>query len=121
MAMYDRAPRRIPDTLQTLLDAVAEATGTDFNFVLMNFYQDGTHSISYHSDDEKFLGTPVSFGLDTSYAFEALCILTLYVPTRLLVCSMPTAKVCFLARLTACQFFFITGLSSCHVQNGSQK
>ncbi|DBA94893.1 hypothetical protein WJX77_002396 [Trebouxia sp. C0004] len=56
MAMYDRAPRRIPETLQTLLDAVSEATGTDFNFVLMNFYQDGTHSISYHSDDEKFLG-----------------------------------------------------------------
>ncbi|KAA6429456.1 MAG: hypothetical protein FRX49_00849 [Trebouxia sp. A1-2] len=56
MAMYDRAPRRIPETLQSLLDAVSEATGTDFNFVLMNFYQDGTHSISYHSDDEKFLG-----------------------------------------------------------------
>ena len=56
MAMYDRAPRRIPEALQTLLNAVAEATGTDFNFVLMNFYQDGTHSISYHSDDEKFLG-----------------------------------------------------------------
>ncbi|DBB08629.1 TPA: hypothetical protein ACH3X3_008755 [Trebouxia sp. C0006] len=56
MAMYDRAPRRIPETLQTLLDAVSEATGTDFNFVLMNYYQDGTHSISYHSDDEKFLG-----------------------------------------------------------------
>lgn len=63
MAMYDRAPLRIPDTLQTLLAAVAEATGTDFNFVLMNFYQDGTHSISYHSDDEKFLGIPVCFGL----------------------------------------------------------
>ena len=57
MAMYDRAPRRIPETLQKLLDAVSEATGTDFNFVLMNFYEDGKHSISYHSDDEKFLGT----------------------------------------------------------------
>ena len=56
MSMYDKAPRRIPETLQMLLNAVAEATGTDFNFVLMNFYQDGTHSISYHSDDEKFLG-----------------------------------------------------------------
>lgn len=59
MAMYDKAPRRIPETLQTLLSAVAEATDTDFNFVLMNFYQDGTHSISYHSDDEKFLGNDV--------------------------------------------------------------
>ena len=57
MALYDRAPRKIPQTLQTLVDAVSDATGTDFNFVLMNFYQDGTHSISYHSDDEKFLGT----------------------------------------------------------------
>ena len=56
MAMYDRPPRKIPDTLQTLLEAVSEATGIGYNFVLMNFYQDGTHSISYHSDDEKFLG-----------------------------------------------------------------
>ena len=56
MAMYDRPPRKIPDTLQTLLDAVSEATGIGYNFVLMNFYGDGTHSISYHSDDEKFLG-----------------------------------------------------------------
>lgn len=63
MAMYDRAPRRIPETLQTLLDAVSEATGTDFNFVLMNFYQDGTHSISYHSDDEKFLGRAASHNM----------------------------------------------------------
>lgn len=56
MAMYDKPPRRIPDTLQRLLNAVSEATGIGYNFVLMNFYQDGTHSISYHSDDEKFLG-----------------------------------------------------------------
>lgn len=59
MAMYDRPPRKIPDTLQTLLEAVSEATGIGYNFVLMNFYQDGTHSISYHSDDEKFLGGPL--------------------------------------------------------------
>ena len=75
MAMYDRAPRRIPETLQTLLDAVSEATGTDFNFVLMNYYQDGTHSISYHSDDEKFLGGPRQCSLQIICIMHSVCML----------------------------------------------
>ena len=83
MAMYDRAPRRIPDSLQTLLNAVAEATGTDFNFVLMNFYQDGTHSISYHSDDEKFLGTTTS-----SVSCAVLSLVYSLVPVAMLLSSM---------------------------------
>ena len=74
MAMYDRAPRRIPEALQSLLNAVAEATGTDFNFVLMNFYQDGTHSISYHSDDEKFLGMQHRYNLIVSHTMTGLRI-----------------------------------------------
>ena len=75
MAMYDRAPRRIPETLQTLLDAVSEATGTDFNFVLMNYYQDGTHSISYHSDDEKFLGGARQCSLQIICIMHSVCML----------------------------------------------
>ncbi len=75
MAMYDRAPRRIPETLQTLLDAVSEATGTDFNFVLMNFYQDGTHSISYHSDDEKFLGRARRRSSQVICIMHSICML----------------------------------------------
>lgn len=74
MAMYDKPPRRIPHTLQLLLDSVSEATGIDYNFVLMNFYQDGTHSISYHSDDEKFLGKQSACGIfDLLRAQPVLC------------------------------------------------
>lgn len=31
-------------------------TGEKFNFCLVNYYADGNDSISYHSDDERFLG-----------------------------------------------------------------
>lgn len=78
MAIYDKAPRRIPETLQTLLNAVAEATDTDFNFVLMNFYQDGTHSISYHSDDEKFLGNDVGMHNWPMICSQHFCRLEVY-------------------------------------------
>ncbi|KAK9814334.1 hypothetical protein WJX72_004103 [[Myrmecia] bisecta] len=56
LSVYERKPRPIPAPLQALLDQVSQATGADYNFLLINFYQDGTNSITYHSDDEKFLG-----------------------------------------------------------------
>jgi alkylated DNA repair dioxygenase AlkB len=36
--------------------SVEQATGTEYNFCLVNFYATGSDSISYHSDDEHFLG-----------------------------------------------------------------
>eukprot|EP00698_Gefionella_okellyi_P005374 TRINITY_DN1490_c0_g1_i2.p1 TRINITY_DN1490_c0_g1~~TRINITY_DN1490_c0_g1_i2.p1 ORF type:complete len:306 (-),score=27.26 TRINITY_DN1490_c0_g1_i2:359-1237(-) len=54
--IYDRAPRRIPPALQSLVDLVSELTGACYNFVLVNYYHDGQDSISFHSDDEPFLG-----------------------------------------------------------------
>lgn len=54
--VYHTPPRPIPRCLQELKSCVEQATGETYNFVLVNFYADGTHSISPHSDDESFLG-----------------------------------------------------------------
>lgn len=40
----------------TDLVVVEEVTGETYNFTLVNYYADGTDSISYHSDSESFLG-----------------------------------------------------------------
>ncbi|KAE9372252.1 DNA repair family protein-like protein [Stipitochalara longipes BDJ] len=49
-------PRPIPKCLDDLRLATEAATGCKFNFCLVNYYASGSDSISYHSDDEKFLG-----------------------------------------------------------------
>lgn len=49
-------PRPIPPCLailKTLTEALTEDT---YNFVLVNYYSTGQDSISFHSDDERFLG-----------------------------------------------------------------
>lgn len=76
---YDKAePRAIPPILLKLMQkgesppthpfdfhipvnmtdlvVVEEVTGETYNFTLVNYYADGTDSISYHSDSESFLG-----------------------------------------------------------------
>jgi len=50
-------PRPIPKCLDSLRRSTEAATGCEFNFCLVNYYASGADSISYHSDDEKFLGT----------------------------------------------------------------
>lgn len=50
------APRPIPGCLDELRRSVEVATGCTFNFCLVNYYASGADSISYHSDDERFLG-----------------------------------------------------------------
>ena len=54
--VYQKPPRPIPRCLRELKTCVEQATNETYNFVLVNFYADGTHSISPHSDDESFLG-----------------------------------------------------------------
>jgi alkylated DNA repair dioxygenase AlkB len=54
--VYQKPPRPVPRCLRELKACVEEATKETYNFVLVNFYADGTHSISPHSDDESFLG-----------------------------------------------------------------
>ncbi|HEY9910179.1 MAG TPA: alpha-ketoglutarate-dependent dioxygenase AlkB [Thermosynechococcaceae cyanobacterium] len=60
-------------TLQAIKQQVEAASGTIFNSVLLNLYQDGNHSVSWHSDDEKELGdnpTIASLSLGGSRAFH---------------------------------------------------
>jgi alkylated DNA repair dioxygenase AlkB len=53
---YKCAPRPIPQCLDHLRKLTEGTTGETFNFCLVNYYADGQDSISYHSDDERFLG-----------------------------------------------------------------
>lgn len=55
--LYDKnPPRPIPRCLDQLRQSTEAATGCKFNFCLVNYYASGTDSISFHSDDERFLG-----------------------------------------------------------------
>lgn len=49
-------PRPIPKCLAELRRSAEAATGCSFNFCLVNYYASGSDSISFHSDDEQFLG-----------------------------------------------------------------
>jgi len=53
---YKCNPRPIPECLDLLRRLTENATGCSFNFCLVNYYATGDDSISYHSDDERFLG-----------------------------------------------------------------
>jgi len=53
---YKCTPRPIPHCLDTLRKLTEASTGEQFNFCLVNYYASGADSISYHSDDERFLG-----------------------------------------------------------------
>jgi alkylated DNA repair dioxygenase AlkB len=53
---YKSRPRPIPRCLDILRTLTEGATGCTFNFCLVNYYATGEDSISYHSDDERFLG-----------------------------------------------------------------
>lgn len=66
-------PEKIPMILNRLKKKVEAYCEVDFNYILMSFYRDGNDSISYHSDDEKFLGkNPViaSLSLGQSRTFH---------------------------------------------------
>lgn len=59
-------PRPIPPCLSVLKNLTEALTSDTYNFVLVNYYADGKDSISFHSDDERFLGdhpTIASFSL----------------------------------------------------------
>ncbi|KAK5941421.1 hypothetical protein PMZ80_006699 [Knufia obscura] len=49
-------PRPIPPCLAMLKNLTEALTSDTYNFVLVNYYSTGQDSISYHSDDERFLG-----------------------------------------------------------------
>jgi hypothetical protein len=69
---YKCKPRPIPQCLDQLRTLTEGTTGDKFNFCLVNYYATGDDSISYHSDDERFLGTDpsiASFSLGLSRDF----------------------------------------------------
>lgn len=53
---YKCNPRPLPACLDALRIATEATTGLTWNFCLVNYYARGADSISYHSDDERFLG-----------------------------------------------------------------
>ena len=69
---YTCNPRPIPGCLETLRVATEKATGCAFNFCLVNYYASGADSISFHADDERFLGAEpgiASFSLGAARDF----------------------------------------------------
>lgn len=53
---YKCQPRPIPECLDFIRRVTEAATDTKYNFCLVNYYATGNDSISFHSDDERFLG-----------------------------------------------------------------
>jgi alkylated DNA repair dioxygenase AlkB len=53
---YRCSPRPIPECLDLLRRVTEANTNSKFNFCLVNYYASGDDSISFHSDDERFLG-----------------------------------------------------------------
>lgn len=49
-------PRPVPQCLDELRKLTEVFTNSTYNFCLVNYYASGADSISYHSDDERFLG-----------------------------------------------------------------
>ena len=69
---YQCTPRPIPQCLDHLRQLTEIFTGAAYNFCLVNYYANGADSISYHSDDERFLGanpTIASFSLGVTRDF----------------------------------------------------
>ena len=59
-------------TISVVLDVLKKKLGIDFNFVLVNYYQDGSKHIGYHSDDEADLSpnypiASLSFGQERPF------------------------------------------------------
>ncbi|KAF2799366.1 DNA repair family protein [Melanomma pulvis-pyrius CBS 109.77] len=74
-ARYKCTPRPLPACLHDLRRVVEATTGETFNFCLVNYYADGSDSIAYHSDDERFLGdnpaiASISLGARREFCFK---------------------------------------------------
>lgn len=53
---YECRPRPIPGSLDVLRKIIEGSAGCTFNFCLVNYYARSNDSISFHSNDERFLG-----------------------------------------------------------------
>ena len=68
------APRPIPHCLDHLRQLTEIFTGATYNFCLVNYYANGADSISYHSDDERFLGPDPSIASFSLGATRDFCM-----------------------------------------------
>lgn len=69
---YKCKPRPTPECLDFIRRVTEAATNTSYNVCLVNYYANGNDSISFHSDDERFLGhdpTIASFTLGAKRDF----------------------------------------------------
>jgi alkylated DNA repair dioxygenase AlkB len=67
-------PRPLPQCLEHLRQLTEIITGATYNFCLVNYYADGADSISYHSDDERFLGHNPSIASLSLGAMRDFCM-----------------------------------------------
>ena len=67
-------PRPLPQCLDHLRQLTEIFTGATYNFCLVNFYANGADSISYHSDDERFLGPNPSIASFSLGAVRDFCM-----------------------------------------------
>lgn len=67
-------PLQIPHWLLPLKNYVEEYTAQTYNFILMSHYRDGADSITYHSDDEAFLGPQPTIASITVGAERLFCL-----------------------------------------------
>lgn len=70
-------PRPWPDLLAELRRRVENLTSQHFNTVLLNFYRNGSDSMSWHSDDEPELGpnpaiASLNFGATRRFRFRRI-------------------------------------------------
>lgn len=52
-------PKPIPAFVQTIKQCIEGTTGLSFNSVLANLYENGSHSVGWHADNEPELGSAV--------------------------------------------------------------
>ena len=67
-------PRPLPHCLDHLRQLTEIFTGAEYNFCLVNYYASGADSISYHSDDERFLGPDPSIASFSLGATRDFCM-----------------------------------------------
>ena len=67
-------PRPLPQCLDHLRQLTEIFTGATYNFCLVNYYANGADSISYHSDDERFLGPNPSIASFSLGATRDFCM-----------------------------------------------
>ena len=67
-------PRPIPQCLNHLRQLTEIFTDAKYNFCLVNYYANGADSISYHSDDERFLGPNPSIASFSLGATRDFCM-----------------------------------------------